>query len=344
MPQAKSQSIGVSKRERFFAAAPSTAFFLDADDPSGIAAFLGRRGWIEPGEKLLSVETAGQGNMNYLLRVTTNVRTFILKQSRPWVEKYPEIAAPFDRALIEAEFYRLVAATEAATFMPRLYAFDEESRILWLEDLGTLGDCCGVYAGAPLSPDEQQQLHRFLSLLHSSHARLANQAMRELNHFHIFVFPFQPGNGLDLDNFTPGLQRLAERIKASHFLLSRVADLGHIYLADGDYLLHGDFFPGSWLRGSSGVKVIDPEFGFAGPREFDIGVLSAHQRIAGLSVEPSKLESHYPQWKQLDPRLVRGFSGVEILRRLLGVAQLPISFDLQRKQALLESAVALVLG
>lgn len=344
MPQAKSQSIAESKRERFFASAPSTAIFLDAEDPNGVSAFLARRRWIAPGDKLLSVETAGQGNMNYLVRVRTNVRTFILKQSRPWVEKYPEIAAPFDRGMVEADFYRVVAGTEAANFMPTLYGFDAESRILWLEDLGTLGTCSDLYAGASLTLQERQQLYSFLSLLHASDTRLANRAMRELNHFHIFVFPFQPGNGLDLDHFTLGLQKLADRIKTSHFLLHRVAELGRIYLADGDYLLHGDFFPGSWLRSPSGMKVIDPEFGFTGPREFDIGVLSAHERIAGLSADGSIFESHYAQRNELDPQLVRGFAGVEILRRLLGVARLPISLDFQRKHALLERAVALVLG
>lgn len=344
MPQLKSQPAGILKRDRFFAAAPDSAFFLDADDAAGLTEFLRRREWLERGESLQSVETAGQGNMNCLLRVKTNARTFILKQSRPWVEKYPEIAAPFDRALVEAGFYGLVAGTEAAKFMPRLYGSDAESRILCLEDLGALGDCSSVYAGAPIAPREQQQVYSYLSLLHSSRGPLANRAMRELNHFHIFVFPFQPGNGLDLDNFTLGLQRLANRVKASHFLLSRVAELGRIYLADGDYLVHGDCFPGSWLRTPSGIKIIDPEFAFAGSREFDIGVVSAHQRIAGLPGEPSVLKSHYPQWRELDSQLVRGFAGVEILRRLLGVAQLPIPFDLHRKHALLESAVALVLG
>ena len=344
MPQAKSQSVAGSKRQRFFAAAPSTAFFLDAEDLSGVAAFLGSRSWIEPGEKLLSLEPAGQGNMNYLLRVATDVRTFILKQSRPWVEKYPEITAPFDRALIEAEFYRFVAGTEAGRFMPALHGFDAESRILYLEDLGTMGDCSSLYAGVPLAPDERHQLYRFLSLLHSSRSRLANRAMRSLNHFHIFVFPFQPNNGIDLDHYTLGLQKLADRIKTSHFLLHRVGELGRIYLADGDYLVHGDCFPGSWLHTPSGIKIIDPEFAFAGSREFDIGVMSAHERIAGLSTENSILESHYPQWKELDSRLVRGFAGVEILRRLLGVAQLPLPCDLHRKHALLETAVALVLG
>src|SRR6516225_9724556 len=114
MPEVKSQSAAGSKRARFFASAPRTAFFLDADDPSAVVTFLSRSAWMEPAEALASVETAGHGNMNCVLRVTTSRRTFILKQSRPWVEKYPEIAAPFDRAAVEAEFYGLVARTEAA--------------------------------------------------------------------------------------------------------------------------------------------------------------------------------------------------------------------------------------
>ncbi len=344
MPQTKSQSAEASNRQRFFASVPQTAFFLDAEDSAGIATFLAHRGWLQPGERILSAEIAGQGNMNCVLRVTTSCRTFILKQSRPWVEKYPEIAAPFDRAIVEAEFYRAVAKTEAARFLPELYWFDGESRILYLEDLGTSGDCSDLYAGAPLAPDERNQLYRFLSLLHSSRSRLANRAMRSLNHFHIFVLPFQTNNGIDLDRITLGLQKLADGVRSSHFLLHRVHELGRNYLADGEYLVHGDFFPGSWLHSPPGIKVIDPEFGFAGPREFDLGLLSAHERIANLVADTATLEFHYQQWKALDLQLVRGFAGVEILRRLLGVAQLPAPLGFEQKSALIEKAIALVLG
>jgi len=45
-----------------------------------------------------------------------------------------------------------------------------------------------------------------------------------------------------------------------------------------------------------------------------------------------------------DRRLAAGFAGVEMMRRLLGVAQLPLSAGLARKRALLERARALVLG
>jgi 5-methylthioribose kinase len=341
---AGSQIAAISKKARFYERAAPGAFFLEAGDTEGLDRYLRGRNWLEKDEHLRSAELAGQGNMNYILRAITNLRTFILKQSRPWVEKYSDIAAPFDRALVEAEFYHLVADTAAADFMPRLHWVDKESRILCLEDLGTAVDCSTIYAGAPLSLEAEKQLYQFLSFLHRTPSRLSNREMRELNHFHIFVFPFEPDNNFDLDSITPGLQQLAGSIKNNHTLRRHISELGEIYLGEGGYLLHGDFFPGSWLLAESGIKVIDPEFGFAGPREFDLGVLSAHMQIAGLSSRSLAVEVHYSHRKELDSQLVRGFAGVEILRRLLGVAQLPIHSDLQRKQSLLEEAVKQVLA
>ena len=338
------KSAPLSRKARFREQVGPGPFFLDAGDTKGLDGFLRGRNWLEKDEHLLSAELAGQGNMNYILRAITNLRTFILKQSRPWVEKYSDIAAPFDRALVEGKFYHLVADTAVADFMPKFHWVDEESRILCLEDLGVVGDCSTLYAGAPLSLEVEKLLYHYLSLLHRTHSRLTNSEMRGLNHFHIFAFPFAYDNNIDLNSVTPGLQQLAEIIKKNHALRRRITELGKIYLAEGEYLLHGDFFPGSWLRVESGIKVIDPEFGFAGPREFDLGVLSAHLQIAGLSSRSLPAEIHYSHWKELDSPLVRGFAGVEILRRLLGVAQLPIHYDLQRKQSLLEEAVKQVLA
>ena len=68
--------------------------WLDAGDAAGVARFLRERGWIEPDEVVLEVGRAGDGNMNLTLRVRTGQRSLILKQARPWVEKYPHIAAP----------------------------------------------------------------------------------------------------------------------------------------------------------------------------------------------------------------------------------------------------------
>lgn len=331
----------LSKRDRFYEVAPKGAFFLDTD-VEGLESYLRGRAWLEGNESVTATEIAGQGNMNYIVRVTTSGRTFILKQARPWVEKYPEIAAPFDRALVEAEFYSSVRHTAAAEFMPIFHWVDEQSRILCLEDLGTLGDFTNVYGGVPIQAEELDELCRFLSFLHRSRSHLANREMRSLSHFHVFVFPFQPDNGIDLERVTPGLQVIAQTVKGNQLLRGRVAEFGQLYLAEGGFLLHGDYFPGSWLHGRAGVKVIDPEFGFGGPREFDLGVMFAHLLISGVRGARASLNS-YAHWRDLDEGLVRGFAGVEILRRILGVAQLPITLDLKCKQSLVEEAVHLVL-
>ncbi len=44
-------------------------FFLDADDLTGINHFLGLKGWLNTDERVISAGKAGEGNMNYTLRV-----------------------------------------------------------------------------------------------------------------------------------------------------------------------------------------------------------------------------------------------------------------------------------
>ena len=82
-----------------------------------------------------------------------------------------------------------------------------------------------------------------------------------------------------------------------------------------------------------------------GPPEFDVGVLLAHLRL-----------SNQPQWVRMrvaeaymadssfNKDLAAQFSGVEIMRRLLGVAQLPLQATLTEKRAWLDESRNLVCG
>lgn len=75
----------------------AVALHLDPADPDGLAGHRRAQGWLTDDETPVSVQRAGEGNMNLALRVTTDRRTLIVKQGRPWVEKHPDIAAPEDR-------------------------------------------------------------------------------------------------------------------------------------------------------------------------------------------------------------------------------------------------------
>jgi 5-methylthioribose kinase len=102
-------------------------------------------------------------------------------------------------------------------------------------------------------------------------AVLSNRAMRALNHEHMFVFPLRDSNGLDLDGITAGLAGEARSLATDRAYADAVAVLGLGYLCDGVTLVHGDYFPGSWLKAADGLRVIDPEFCFLGDPEFDCG-------------------------------------------------------------------------
>ncbi len=326
----------------------SPTFFIDPNRPSEIENHLRALGWIEE-DRILSAEKAGEGNMNLTLRLRMERHTAILKQARPWVEKYPQIPAPASRASVEAAFYVAVTAEPAVSGrMPALLGADRDSCLLLLEDLHDASDLTSLYAGDRLTAEESADLAEYLNALHALEIDpkdgdiFRNREMRELNHEHQYELPLRTGNGLDLDRITTGLAAAAFELKADQDYCSRIAELGRLYLADGATLLHGDYFPGSWLRTPLALFVIDPEFCFLGPREYDLGIAYAHLIFTGQEDVWSGMRQRYTG--TVDWTLVEAFAGAELMRRLIGVAQLPLRAGLSRKQEWLELSRRLVCG
>lgn len=324
-------------------------WLLDASAPADVERYLRDQAVVAPDALPISVERAGAGNMNLTLRVRTRAGSLIVKQGRPWVEKYPQFAAPPDRTLVEAAFYEAVASSPAVSaMMPAVRHVDRRNRVIALEDLGAASDCTDFYKGKAPSMTSLTALLGWLESLtrvvvkSECRAIFANRAMRALNHEHIFDVPLRPNNGLDLDALTPGLAAEARAMAADSDFRAAVAALGHRYLADGTVLVHGDYFPGSWLETSSGLRVIDPEFCFLGDPEFDCGVMAAHLAMGGCD-QAVQMVCRSLSERRLDAELAARFMGVEIMRRLIGVAQLPLPADLNRKRSLLALSRRLLL-
>lgn len=327
--------------------------WIDAQRLASVEAFLRERDWLDPGEACLSVKKAGEGNMNLTLRIGTDRRSFILKQARPWVEKYDHIPAPWDRIIYERGFYERVAGIpEVAGRMPKVLAEDTAARAMVLEDLGEARDFTDLYRGARLTETETRDLGVYLSALHEGtrdkvDEEFTNRAMRELNHEHIFRFPLDPDNGLDLDAFEPGLREAAEPLWNDAVYRDVVEEAGRAYLQDGPCLLHGDFFPGSWLRTASGIRIIDPEFCFFGQPEFDLGVFVAHMRLADQpAATVDRFLAAYGTsgvGSEALNRIART-AGIEIMRRLIGVAQLPLQTEPPARARMLAQSHRATLG
>ena len=91
-----------------------------------------------------------------------------------------------------------------------------------------------------------------------------------------------------------------------------------------------------------GIRIIDPEFCFFGPPEFDAGCMMAHLHLANEPVQGIDAAVDHFCKSGLNLKLMNQFAGVEIMRRLIGVAQLPVAYGLARKTALLELSRQLV--
>lgn len=319
---------------------------LNAEDILTLETYLKTQGWLSPSESVIAVSKAGEGNMNYTLRISTEHRTIIVKQARPYVEKYPSIAAPVERALVEAQFYQHIQAYPALqSYMPNLLGLDPTHSVLVLEDLGVASDYSFLYQpNQIIKRAEIEQLAQYASALHHTtppaDTLFANRAMRALNYEHIFVYPLLVDNGFDLDQVQVGLQALAIPYKQNPSLKAKAKALGDRYLADGPHLLHGDFYPGSFLQTTEGVRVIDPEFCFVGPAEFDLGVLIAHLKMARQAPELIEhLLSEYHAPAGFSTSLMYQFVGIELIRRLIGLAQLPLSLSIDEKSTLLTEAI-----
>ncbi len=347
-------SFGMTTPATFTVASAKDAFRLNLEDVHGLQAYLVGRGFAKAGEAM-TAERAGEGNMNCVVRVRFPNRSLILKQARPWVEKYPSIAAPVERAASEARFYHFAAkSSSVAAMMPHLLDFDECSALLIMEDISPADTLLDCYQGArSFHRPQLNELARYTSALHrltippGERTAFRNGEMRKLNHEHIFDIPLRTDGALSemLERITPGLDRVGDGLRRDRRFREAVEKLGRCYLEhEGPSLIHGDLFPGSLLQTGPGqLRVIDPEFSFCGNPEFDIGVFYAHLLLSRHEDDTANfwLQVALEDTPHSEP-LVLQFAGVEIMRRILGVAQLPASLSLENKQHLLERSREMV--
>ena len=89
--------------------------------------------------------------------------------------------------------------------------------------------------------------------------------------------------------------------------------------------------------------MIDPEFCFCGPIEFELGVVAAHWVFCGSEAGSATIDRVCELYsKEVSRKLLEGFTGAELVRRLIGVAKPPLDADLARRTEWLECGVELL--
>lgn len=319
----------------------------------------------------LAAQEIEGGNLNYAFCVRDDSGgSVFVKQAPDFIKVFGKDAKlARERMVLEVSVYRkwelTVGKEVAASFLPRIYAFDEESMAFVMEFLESYvllqeslysGTACKTIAAA---------VGRAIGLVHAgthctqikpAEAEMLtevyqNSTLRGLQLEYVFSKPFREADrAADLREDAVFMQEL-ENIKAKYRGENK-SDLA---------LVHGDLHPGSIMANSSAgtVKFIDPEFAIYGPPGLDIGSVLSGYALAcvfavfnnppaktPIIVAMSELWASYVQAMEaggIDPSVVStiskdsvAFTGCEIARTALGFAGvrgLPLSDEALKAKA-----------
>ncbi len=297
--------------------------------------YLRGRGLVVP-DAALHVEAAGDGNINWVRRVrAADGRSWIVKQARGTLERFPEYSADPMRIVFEHRWFAVARPLDRDGVCPAIVDFDEVRCVLVLEDLGAAERLDqALLRGAPVD-DALAALGRLLGALHAATAaavpaaKFPNDEMRQLHGAHIFALPFAP-NEFPL---SPPLREAAEAVWRDAALRG-IARAAHArYLEPRGALLHGDVQAGNVLLAPGGPKLLDAEIAHVGDPAFDVGTLIGHVLLAALGRDDpaSAAPRAAAVWRAYGgacPLPVRAafpdvarYAGFEVMRRTIGAAR-----------------------
>jgi len=142
---------------------------LDLQRPDLLEHYLHQNGHLPQEVRITGIGSAGEGNMNCTLRVNTDDgESFILKQSRSYVERYPTIPAPEQRIHYEEDFYGIVRRDELIrSYTPQVLWSDRGNYLLAIQDFGNSSDFSHIYKkGNDVSKKDILSIAKVLSELH----------------------------------------------------------------------------------------------------------------------------------------------------------------------------------
>ncbi len=311
---------------------PEPAALAEAD----LGGYLERRGLLPRGATV-TVTAAGDGNINWVRRVRArDGRSWIVKQARARLERFPEYQAPTERIACEARWLAIASAVDEEGLCPRVHDFDEAGRVLVLEDLGDAERLDRTLArGGPVERTVAA-VARLLGRVHRATERtgpaerFANEEMRRLHGDHIFHLPLRPN-----DFPLPAPLRARARELWRDRELVGAADRAYArYLESAACLVHADPQPGNVLLAARGPVLLDAEISHWGDPAFDVGVLLAHVLLAGVMRRERRRAARTAAaiWEAYDaaapgavafPDAAR-YAGLEMLRRTIGAARSPL--------------------
>ncbi|MEE2709489.1 MAG: phosphotransferase [Gemmatimonadota bacterium] len=287
-----------------------------------------------------SVEALGGGFLNTVLRVQSGGDSVIVKQALDALRLFPDLKVSTDRIVFERKALDVVNKMFPEGTAPQVLHFDDENRILIMDDLGTTPLLEQQLINGKVDPDTPVRLGTFLADLHrdtldneSLRQAFDNDAMQQLRLKYCFYFMEEPT------------------------LLDAARQLGALFTGQKWVLLHGDFWTASVMAEASGIHVFDLEFTYYGHPAQDIGFMMAHYLLHAYNT-PRVAEAVFSAVGRLWETYKRGLgtalpegtetaalqqAGIEMMFRIDGINQVKYITDDEKKTRIRIAARLLML-
>jgi len=239
------------------------------------------------------VQEVGDGNLNLVFIVQSDVGSVIVKQALPYVRLVGD-SWPLPLSRSYYEYHALTRqAARAPDKVPAVQYFDEVQALIVMEFLSphhilryslqtgqiheTLGKTLGQFCANTLfkgSDYYMESTERKLDVALFS----GNAALCDITESLVFTDPYYdaPMNR----HTSPQLDGLVAHLRADDELKFAAQRMKFAFCSQAETMLHGDLHTGSVMVHGDDAKVIDPEFVLYGPMGFDLGMLTANFILA----------------------------------------------------------------
>ncbi|MCP5059450.1 MAG: phosphotransferase [bacterium] len=317
-----------------------------------------RMGLFRPGQDI-HVEAAGDGNINWVRRAfVPGEASYIVKQARPALEKFPEYEVTTERLIFEAGYLDRVRPIDEDRVCPEVVRFDADERVLVLEDLRNATRLDKALRDGRDVTVAMETLARFLARVHSATAEdpglaaaFQNDAMRRLHGDHIFVLPYE-----EAFPAPPATAKRAAELRADRELAAIARTAYEAYLRPVGPLVHADVQARNILLEATGPRLLDAEISHAGDPAFDLGTLLAHLAMPAAArgeaatavpvlqaVSEAYRNERGAEAAPPDADVMR-YAGLELIRRTIGAARVSFVEEDEAGLAVLALGVAWARG
>lgn len=233
-----------------------------------------------------SPEDDGDGYVNFIFRVHTKNKNYIVKQGLENA-RVSEQKMELYRTKLEYDSMKIHYAI-TPEYLPDLYYYDDENNLFVTEDVSYLGisrfqfaknvmyESFGKLCGDYMAKNEFYTSEYYLDRAdyRKLQQQFENTPLRKIMEDGMFLDRFWV-EAFD-ESLGKGFVDFAEQMTNDERYITELFKLRRSYMSHADALIHADMHTSNIFAADQEVKVIDFEFSFMGPFGYDLGYLAGN--------------------------------------------------------------------